>query len=131
MRDWIAETAINAYSFLLPLSQIAVVVALFVLLPLALWRKTRGGAGVALHYVSYLFGLTTWLLGAAVTFTSFGWVGLIIGLFIAGVGVVPFGIIGAFFILNINSLGISLILMLAITYATRLVSAFIVIKSHP
>jgi hypothetical protein len=70
-------------------------------------------------FVSYIFGATTWFLGAAVTFGSFGWIGLIIGIFIFGIGVVPLGIIGAFFKLGINELGVSLCAMLVITLAAR------------
>src|ERR1700737_4002186 len=97
-RDWIVETAITVYTF----SWIALAIAVLVFLPLAAWRKTRGAAGLGLFVVSYIFGATTWFLGAAVTFGSFGWIGLIIGVFIFGIGVVPLGIIGAFFKLGIS-----------------------------
>jgi hypothetical protein len=75
--------------------------------------------GAGLLVASYLFGATTWFLGAAVTFGSFGWIGLIFGLFIMGVGVVPLGIIGAFFKLGVTELGVSLCVMLVITLASR------------
>jgi len=100
--DWVIETAIRICAFLLPFSWVALVIAVLVLLPLAAWRKTRGAAGVGLFVVSYILGATTWFLGAAVTFASFGWIGLIIGLFIFGIGVVPLGIIGPFFNLGIQ-----------------------------
>ena len=119
MNDWILETAINVYSYLLPFAWLAVAVAVFVLFPLAAWRKTRRAAGVGLFVVSYIFGATTWFAGAAVSFASFGWIGLIIGLFIFGIGVVPLGIAGAFLKLGINDLGLSLCVMLVITLAAR------------
>lgn len=119
MREWVIETALHIYTFLLPFSSIAFAISLVLLGPLAIWRKTRGVAGAGLYVVSYLFGATTWFLGAAVTFGSFGWIGLIIGFFIFGIGVVPLGIFGAFFKLGINELGISLCVMLVITLAAR------------
>jgi hypothetical protein len=119
MRDWILETAINVYTFLLPFAWLALAVAVIVLLPLAAWRKTRHAAGVGLLVVSYIFGATTWFLGTAVSFVSFGWIGLIIGLFIFGIGVVPLGIAGAFLKLGINDLGLSLCVMLVITLVAR------------
>ena len=119
MREWITEHAVMAYQVLLPFFWVASAVAVIILFPLALWRKTRSAAGVGLFVVSYIFGATTWFLGAAVTFGSFGWIGLIIGLFIFGLGVVPLGIIGAFFTLGIKDLGISLCVMLVITLAVR------------
>ena len=123
MREWIVETAINIYTFLLPFSSIAFAIALVVLLPLAAWSKTRGAAGSGLLIVSYIVGATTWFLGAAVTFGSFGWIGLIIGLFIFGMGVVPLGIIGAFFTLGVSELAVTLCVMLVITLATRFAGA--------
>ena len=91
MREWIVEKAIAVYAFLLPFSWIALAIAVLILLPLAIWRKTRPAAGVGLVIVSYVFGATTWFLGAAITFGSFGWFGLILGLFLLGLGVVPLG----------------------------------------
>jgi len=123
VREWIFETAINIYTFLLPFSSIAFAIAIVVLLPLAAWRKTRGAAGAGLLIVSYIFGATTWFLGAAVTFGSFGWIGLIIGIFIFGIGVVPLGIIGAFWTFGISELAVSLCIMLVITLATRFAGA--------
>jgi hypothetical protein len=123
MREWIVETAINIYAFLLPFSSIAFTIALVVLLPLTAWSKTRGPAGSGLLIVSYIVGATTWFLGAAVTFGSFGWIGLIIGLFIFGIGVIPLGIIGAFLTLGISELSVSLCIMPVITLATRFAGA--------
>jgi hypothetical protein len=120
--DW-QSSAISIYTFLIPFSWIAIAIAVLVFLPLAAWRNTRGAAGVGLFVVSYIFGSTTWFLGAAVTFGSFGWIGLIIGLFIFGIGVVPLGIIGAFFKLGISEFGVSLCVMLAITLAARFAGA--------
>lgn len=123
MHDWIIETAISIYTFLLPFAWVALAVTVLVLLPMTAWHKTRAAAGVGLFVVSYIFGATTWFLGAAVTFGSFGWIGLIIGLFIFGIGVVPLGILGAFFKLGINDLGVSLCVMLVITLAARFAGA--------
>jgi hypothetical protein len=123
MRDWIVETAISIYTFLLPFAWLALAIAVFVLLPLAAWRKTRRAAGIGLFAVSYVFGATTWFLGAAVTFGSFGWIGLIIGLLIVGIGVVPLGIVGAFFKLGINDLAVSLCVMLVISLMARFAGA--------
>jgi hypothetical protein len=120
MRDWVIDTAMSIYTFLQPFSSMALAIAILVFLPLAAWRKTRGSAGLGLLIVSYIFGATTWFLGAAVTFGSFGWFGLFIGLFVLGIGVVPLGIIGAFFKLGVNGLGATLCVLLLITVVSRL-----------
>ena len=123
MQEWIIETSMKIYIFLMPISWIALAIVLFVLLPLAVWRKTRIVSGAALYIISYIFGATTWFLGAAATFGSFGWTGLIIGLLVFGIGVVPLGIIGAFLKLEIGGLGVTLCVMLVITFAARFAGA--------
>jgi len=129
MREWIVDQALAVHTFLFPFSSIALAITIMILLPLTIWRKTRPAAGVGLFAVSYVFGATTWFLGAAVTFGSFGWIGLILGLFILGLGVVPLGIIGAFFSLGINELGWSLCVMLVITLAARFAGAALADRS--
>jgi hypothetical protein len=123
MREWIVETTLNIYQILVPFSSLGFAIAVVVLLPLAAWRRTRSTAGAGLLVASYVFGATTWFLGAAVTFGSFGWIGLIIGLFIIGIGVVPLGIVGAFFNLGVTELGVYLCVMLVITLASRFAGA--------
>lgn len=120
MNKAIAEFCVNAYSFLLPVAWIGVAIVVFLLLPMALFRSTRPAAGTGIFFSSYLFGLTTWFLGAALTFATWGWVGLLIGLFIAGVGVVPIGILAAFISLKDPTVGFSLIAMIVIVFATRM-----------
>lgn len=119
MRETITDFAVAAYTVLLPLAWIALAIAVLVLLPMAAFPRTRAAAGNGLALMSLVFGATTWLLGAAVTFASFGWIGLIVGLVIFGIGVVPLAILAAFFKLKLTSLGISLIIMSVITFAAR------------
>ena len=76
---------------------------------LVLFHKTRAYGGGALWLFSWLVGLSTWLLGAAFTFGSFGsfgWIGLIVGLLLFGIGVVPLGAFGAVW-RSISASGIS------------------------
>jgi len=130
MRESVMEIAVKAYSFMLPFYSIALALAIFVLLPLSIWRKTRGVAGLGLVITSYLFGLTTWLLGAAVTFGSFGWFGLIIGLLVLGVGVVPLAIIGAIFKLDNGGLAAILFVMVVVTLLARFGGAYATSKTE-
>lgn len=95
MREWIVETAFSVYGFMQPIFGIASVLVVFVFIPLGLFRGTRMFAAVALMISSVIFGITTWLFSAAVTFGLLGWFWLVIGLFMAGVGVAPLGIIAA------------------------------------
>ena len=97
MREWIMGTAFKGYTLMLPFYFIALALTVFVFVPLTLWRKTRGVGSVALFIASYIFGLTTWLFGAMITFSVFGWFGLVLGLLFLGVGVVPLAIVGSIF----------------------------------
>jgi uncharacterized protein YacL len=120
MSEAIAAFCVKAYTFLLPISWIGVAIVVLVLLPMALFKATRPAAGTGMYFSSYLFGLTTWFLDATVTFVTWGWVGLIIGLIIAVVGVVPIAILASFISLKEPILGFSLIVMVLIVFATRM-----------
>jgi hypothetical protein len=65
--------------------------SIFVLAPLGVFRLTRSFAGSALIFASFVFGVILWVYGAIATFLYWGWLGLIIGVVIVGVGVVPTG----------------------------------------
>lgn len=121
MKDWITNFSAQMYVSMVPTLQIAVLVTLFVLLPMAVFRRTRGAAGTSIFVVSYIMGITAWFLGATLTFASFGWVGLIIGLLVFGIGVVPLGIIGGFFWLDGGTaIAASLLVLVVLTFVSRL-----------
>ena len=82
--------------------------------------------GDVLYCFSFVVGAATWLYGAAITFASFGWVGLFIGLFLFGVGVVPMGILGGFWEGGeFAAMARGLILMLAGTLLFRFVGLWL------
>lgn len=60
-----------------------------VLLPLSLVRAARGFTSVCILVCSYIFGLTVWMEGLLLTYAIWGGGAVFIGLFFAGVGVVP------------------------------------------
>ena len=91
----IAELAYQASMLVWAVAGLVLLPLLAVCGGLVLFHKTRAYGGVALWLFSWLVGLSTWLLGAAFTFGSFGWIGLIVGLLLFGIGVVPLGAFGA------------------------------------
>jgi hypothetical protein len=129
MRVTIIEFAIRGYTAMLPIAWITLAVIVCVLIPMAFIRRFRGPASKGMLLMSFIIGITTWLLGAVATFASFGWIGLIIGLVLLGVGVVPLGIVGALFSLNEWTLAISLCAMTAITLLIRALGFYIAIKA--
>jgi len=131
MRESIMEFAIKVYSVLLPISWIAIALIVFVLLPMCFFKRSRGFAGLGMIVASYIFGVTTWFLGAAITFGAYGWFGLIIGLLLFGIGVVPLAIIGAIFKLQTGIIAVWLIVMAVITIGTRIAGHSLVSKYEP
>jgi hypothetical protein len=127
--ETVIRWAANAYAFMLPGAQIGVVIAVLIFLPMALSRRTRGASASGLLVVSYFIGVTTWLLGLTTTLASFGWLGLLLGLILAGVGVVPLGMIGAYFKLDNTVLALSLLGMAILVFALRLTSAHLRFKA--
>lgn len=125
MRETITGTIFKLYEIALPFFEIALVVAVFFLIPMSLWKKTRTTASNGLLVASYVFGVTTWLLGAGVSFASYGWIGLTIGLLLLGVGVVPLAICGALFKLDSGGLAAVLLVMVITTFATRIGGAYL------
>lgn len=120
MRETVGEWSIAAYTFLLPFAWIAVAIVVLVLLPMSFATRTRSAAGTGLFVASYLFGATTWFLGAGITLSTFGWFGLIIGLLLFGVGVVPMAIFAAVFQLGLPSMALSLVVMSVVTIGSRM-----------
>ena len=119
MQEQVWEMALKAYALTLLYYEVALMVIVLGFLPLAIWHKTRNAAGVGLLVTSYILGAATWLFCAAVTFGAFGWIGLLIGLLSLGVGVVPFAIIGAIYILDNSGLALGLFILVVVTFTIR------------
>ena len=71
------------------LTWITIPLVVFILLPLAIPRTTRGFSSVALFIASYVFGVTLWMEGLLLTLAVWGPCAVFIGLFLLGIGVVP------------------------------------------
>lgn len=90
------------------------------LLFFAIIPKARGIVGLIIYISSYVYGLSAWIYGLAVTLALWGWIAVIIGLFLGGVGVVPIGMLAAIF--N-GHWGIfwTLLLTVVLTYGARII----------
>jgi hypothetical protein len=91
--------SVLAAAKILPILSVAVVVVLAVclniFLPMSLFRFTREASCKGFFVSSYIFGAALWLAGVAVAYDFWGFYGLLIGLIIAGVGVVPVAMLAA------------------------------------
>ena len=89
--SWV--TRIFDYLFVAACS--AIILCTLGVLPIAQARVSKVGLSCAFLASSYLLGMTTWLLGVLLTLHYWGMMGLVIGLCLGIVGVVPLGIVAA------------------------------------
>lgn len=112
-----------ASSKLLPwfsvLTWIAFGLVVFVFLPLAIPKATRGFSSVALLISSYVFGASLWMEGLLLTLFIWGLGAVFIGLFMAGVGVVPIAML-ATLLKGMWGPFIELVLLTIMTFASRI-----------
>jgi hypothetical protein len=117
---------------LLPFFSIASLIAfaalLFVLVPLSAIRATRGFAAIAIMWVSFVFGVTAWMEGLLVSLDLWGVFAVIVGLCIAGVGVVPIGILAALFHGRWSTM-FELIFLIIATFGSRAYAVWVAQKA--
>ena len=99
------------------ITQIALLVSILCL-PLAFFRPAKSVARWAYLLSWLVFGVTAWVLGFLVTLQAWGTIGVIIGLALAGVGVVLTGILAAA-IHGDWSMLIELVVLAALAYGAR------------
>lgn len=85
----------HVLEYLITFNNIVTLVCIVVLLPLAPFRKTRIVPAYGLYVASFVFGVCVWVYGFVVTYEIWGGVGVLIGLMLGIVGIVPLGIIAA------------------------------------
>ena len=98
---------------------------------LVLSRKTRRFSGWAFYTCSFVFGMKAWLMGASITLSLWGWIGLLIGVLIVGVGVIPMAIVATFVSGDKDlTMVVVLITLVVITWLLRLIGLMIIAKSE-
>lgn len=99
-------------------------VDIVILLPISIFKKVRRITGKMISISSYIFGFAMWFLCAILTFYYWGPAGLIIGLVLIGIGVVPMAIIACIIAGAWSSIGMVL-LGIALTVISRMLGIFI------
>jgi hypothetical protein len=112
------------YPWLVKISGITILVSIFILLPSAIFKKSRGFAAVGLLIASYIMGITLWVWAFILTYMLWGGIALIIGLCFMGVGVVPIAMLATAFNTEWAILG-QLILLLVLTFGGRALSLYV------
>ena len=109
---WVSDKVLPLFT---NLSLITLAIVLLVVLPLAIPRASRGIASMALFIASFVFGVTLWMKGLLLCLLIWGIWAVIIGVLLAGVGVVPIAILAT--ILNGDwAHGIELIVLTVLTF---------------
>lgn len=113
---WMSTKLLPLFSIL---TWVAFAIVISILLPLAIPKATRGFSSVALFIASYVFGATLWMEGLLLTLAIWGVGAVFIGLFLAGVGIVPIAML-ATLIKGIWGPLIELVLLTIMTFASRI-----------
>jgi hypothetical protein len=117
------------YPWLVLISGITFVISLLILLPLGIFKKTRGVSAIGLLIASYIFGATTWVWSFLLAYVFWGFMGLFIGLFMGGIGVVPIAMLASIFHGEWAVFG-QLILLVVFTFGVRFLSLYIAEKAE-
>lgn len=99
------------------------VLDVLIILPLGIFKKTKGASAIGLVISSYVYGLTLWFWALLLTYLIWGTVAVFVGLFIAGVGVVPIAIL-ATAIKSEWAITGQIILLLALTFGSRMLGFY-------
>jgi ketosteroid isomerase-like protein len=108
----------KALPWLVFLCEVLLLICAVVLLPMCIFRKTRLWAAMGFYFGSYLFGVTLWAFSCLICIAIWGYMALIIGLLLAGVGVLPVALIAALFHGEWTVL-LELLIGLVLTFGTR------------
>ena len=108
------ERAVRISSIFMTGYLILLIIDLISVVPLAVLKRTRGVAGVGMIIFSYLFGLILWVWCFLLTYFLWGRVAALVGLLLAGVGVLPFAMLASVF----QGLWATLLNLIVLTIAT-------------
>ncbi|PZR76300.1 MAG: hypothetical protein DLM73_03045 [Chthoniobacterales bacterium] len=118
---WLAD---KVYPILIVLFVLALAVTVVVLLPLAIFRKTRGFAAAGIYVTSYVYGLTVWVWSLLLTYTLWGGFGVVIGILMGGVGIVPLSVVACLF-KGLFSIAFQVVLLAAFVFGVRAFALFL------
>lgn len=94
---------------------INIIALLFALIP-----KARGAVGLIIYISSYVYGVSAWIYGLAVALAFWGWLAVIIGVSLGGIGVVPIGMLASVFNGRWDIFW-TLLLTVILTYGARII----------
>jgi hypothetical protein len=106
---------------------IAFAVCLIVLLPLSFFKAGRKFSFYGFYYSSFVFGTCAWVLGFLETDRLWGTFGLLVGLFLGVIGVIPVAIVASIFHGLWNDV-LALVALVVLCQGTRYLATYLAIK---
>ncbi len=107
---------------ILPLLSVVVCIVfaidILIILPLGLIRKARGISGVGLFISSYIYGIFLWFWTLLITYFTWGFIAVFIGIFVVGIGCVPIAIVASLVKGGWAVFG-QILILIVFTYGTR------------
>ena len=122
---WVGE---KSYPLLAGFSKLTLFLTFFILTPLTLFKSTRSFAGLGIYFASYVFGLTLWVWSLILTYNLWGIFAVLIGLFFAGIGIVPVALLATLFSGKLSVFG-ELLLLMAFVPISRMFGMFMVARA--
>ncbi|OYX65546.1 MAG: hypothetical protein B7Y88_07800 [Sphingomonadales bacterium 32-64-17] len=119
----LAEFSVWALNWIPDVFWIAMVMCI-ALIPLAVIPATRAIAGAAYGIAAFVFIAGLWLYSLAFTYTEWGMIGVVLGVIVAGIGVVFTAILAALFSASWSVLG-NLAILIALGLGTRFIAAWL------
>jgi len=120
--------SVTIYPWLVTINQYSVLICIFILLPLAVFKSKRAISGIGFSITSVIFGLTLLIWSFLVAYHLWGLFGLLIGLFFGGIGVIPVAALAALFNAEWVILG-EIILLVIFTTVSSLTASYLISKS--
>lgn len=118
---WLSELL---YPWLVLISGITFFIAILILLPLGIFKKTRVISGIGLMYAGFVLGITTWVWSFLLAYLFWGFWGLFIGLLLGGVGVIPVAMFATLFNGEWGAL-VQLVLLVTFAIGFKIFGAYI------
>ncbi len=83
------------YPVMQVVTNIALTIAFFICLPLAIFKKLRSYCAIGILIVSWIAGLDLWINCLITTYVIWGWFGVLVGFITGGIGMIPVGLIAS------------------------------------
>ncbi len=112
-----AEISVWILEWTAPAFLITLLVSLC-LLAVSLIPPFRGFSAIGMTYASLVFGVVLWIWGMSYTYMAWGLLGVVVGLVLLGVGVVPVAMVAALIEGDWKTLGL-FVVAVVITFGSR------------